>query len=675
MTRPDPTPPNPGPPADGSPDADSAGANRTDRAEPLPCRPAVLCERLLTRDRRVLLLGQSGSGKTTLAAGLGAELATRGRRASCLAADPGSPGFGVPGAVCLADWEHGAWSVRAMEALCTLDAARFRLPLASAVGALARLVGGWALLVDAPGVVRGVAGAELLEALVQASAIDLVLVLHGPGQPLPLAGELACLGIEVVQVLPSQKARAPGQAARGRARTRLWDIHLAGSLERSVPFTGLRLLGTPPRLAPEAWQGKQVAFLGQGRTQALGEVVGSDAETLRVLLPPGQGTTSTLLMRDACRGGDGLLGTGKPFAADLVRYCPPPDVLPDELAAAPTGPRPVVEVGTAVATLVNGVFGDPLLHLRLRHQRRSLLFDLGEGARLPARIAHQVTDCFVTHGHADHIGGLLWLLRSRIGEVGVCRLFGPPGLAGHVQGVIAGILWDRIGDRGPVFEVAELHGGSLRRYRLQAGLTAPADLGARQADDGVLLDEPGFAVRAVVLDHGTPVLAFAFEPRIQIKVRKDRLVEQGLVPGPWLTGLKQRILAGDYAAEVLLPDGSRRTVAKLAADLTLAGPAGKLVYATDFADTPENRDRLTALAAGAETLFCESSFIAQDRAQAERTHHLTARACGEIATAAGVRYLIPFHFSRRYQDAPWRVYDEVAAACPQTVVPKRLLWS
>ena len=314
----------------------------------------------------MLLLGPSGSGKTTLAVGLAAELAAQGRRTSCLAADPGSPAFGVPGAVCLGDWLEGAWSLRALEALCTLDAARFRLPLAAAVAVLAREAGGGTLLVDAPGVVRGVAGAELLDALVQAAAIDLVLVLHRPGQPMPLANELQCLGLDVVRVRPAEEARAPGQAARARGRTRLWGIHLTHAEEHRVPFAGLRLVGTPPRQAPEAWQGKQVAFLDRGRTCALGEVVGAEGEALRVRLPAGQGPTATLLVRDACRGSDGLLNTGRPFAFEVVHYCPPPDVLPDERAAASTGPRPVVQMETAVAGLVNGVFGDPLLHLRLR---------------------------------------------------------------------------------------------------------------------------------------------------------------------------------------------------------------------------------------------------------------------------------------------------------------------
>jgi len=639
-------------------------------SDPVAYDPDLLVERWLARERRVLLLGPSGSGKTTLAAALASRLASGGRRVACLAADPGAPAFGVPGALCLADWCAGAWSIRSIEALCTLDAARFRLPLVFAAGHLVRETGAGTLLVDAPGVVRGVAGAELLEPLVQVAAIDLVLVLRRDGQLVPLVEELWGLDLEVVLVRTSEGARRPGQAARGRDRTRLWDQYLAGGVEQTLSLDGLTLIGTPPRRAPEAWQGKQVAFLDHGRTRAMGEVVGLDGTTLRVRLPAGQTPTSTLLVRDAGRGGDGLLGTAKPFAADLVRYVPPPDVLADGLSVQATGVRPVVQVGTAVACLINGVFGDPLLHLRLRHQRRSLLFDLGEGARLPARIAHQVTDCFITHAHADHIGGFLWLLRSRIGEDGVCRLYGPPGLARHIQGFIDGILWDRIGERGPVFEVAEVHGDQLRRVRLQAGQGDAKPLGEVPVRDSVLIDEPGFRVRHALLDHGTPVLAYAFEQALKIQVRKERLIEGGLEPGPWLTGLKQRILKGDYGAEIDLPDGRRRTVAELAQDLTLTGPGGTLVYATDFADTPENRLRLVGLAKGAQYLLCEASFLTQDRDQAQRTGHLTARACGEIAAVAGVRYLVPFHFSRRYETEPWRIYEEIAAVCPQVVIPK-----
>ncbi|NOQ47349.1 MAG: hypothetical protein GQ559_11900 [Desulfobulbaceae bacterium] len=52
-------------------------------------------------------------------------------------------------------------------------------------------------------------------------------------------------------------------------------------------------------------------------------------------------------------------------------------------------------------------------------------------------------------------------------------------------------------------------------------------------------------MRATVLEHGTPVLAYAFEHAPDLNIRKDRLVASRLAPGPWLRELKQRVASGD----------------------------------------------------------------------------------------------------------------------------------
>ena len=336
----------------------------------------------------------------------------------------------------------------------------------------------------------------------------------------------------------------------------------------------------------------------------------------------------------------------------------------------PGGPVPAVRIGDVSACMVNGVFGDPLLKVQMLHQRRNLLFDLGDPGRMSARMAHQVTDVFLSHTHADHIGGFLWFLRSRTGWPHACRIVGPAGVARQVAGMVDGILWDRIEERAPRFEVREWHGNKLRCFQVVAGRRDAVATAELPIDAWEIWREPGFLVRATELDHGTPVLAYAIELRARINVRRDRLQALKLATGPWLQELKQHYLAGNHRQIIALPDGSRKTVAELQEQVLLSSPGEKLVYATDFADTSVNRSRLVELARGAHSLFCESPFMLAHEAQARRTRHLTTRACAEIANMAGVRHLLPFHFSRRYARNVSAVYRELTGFCSNTVSPE-----
>ena len=92
-------------------------------------------------------------------------------------------------------------------------------------------------------------------------------------------------------------------------------------------------------------------------------------------------------------------------------------------------------------------------------------------------------------------------------------------------------------------------------------------------------------------------------------------------------------------------------------------------YAADMADTPANLEKVSALADSAHTLFCETAFTMAHEDKAHATQHLTTLAAAKIARRAGVKSLVPFHFSKRYENNPADVYEEIlSAAGPVKIV-------
>ncbi len=632
-----------------------------------------LCQELQGADRRLLVAGAPGSDRCTPLTALVENLAEIGVDYTCISADPSLPPFGVPGALNLGVWHSDGWQQQDCEALCSLDSSRFRLPLITALNKLLERNRSRGLILQAPGLATGVAGAELLAELVRCAGIDSVLLLHHDQTSRLLQHELQASGAEIIG-LACEEQDSFNKRQRREQRSQMWRQYLADAITFCLHLPDLQILGTPPPpTVGAAWKGRQIALLNSGELKTMGEVVSLQDNQLQLVLATAPGSVNQVLIRDAlCI--DGQLQSAKPYRKPVEK--PPQPAAAGFLDEDSTlskhascGPVPIARIGSATACLVNGVFGDPLLKLQLHHRRRSLLFDLGDPGRMAARVAHQVTDIFFSHAHADHIGGFLWFLRSRIGDFPPCRCYGPPDLARQIAGMVNGILWDRVGDRAPRFDVREWHGDHLQYYRVIAGTVEAERLEDLPLADGLLWREPGFSVRATVLDHRTPVLAYAYEPTLQVRVRRDRLQTLGLKSGRWLQELKQGLLSGELELSIELPDGSCREVAQLKDELLLVSPGEKLVYATDFADTEDNRRRLTELAQGAHSLYCEASFMLEHRDQARRTQHLTTQACAEIANAADVTQLLPFHFSKRYIKRAPEVYREIARVCERTVVP------
>ncbi len=323
------------------------------------------------------------------------------------------------------------------------------------------------------------------------------------------------------------------------------------------------------------------------------------------------------------------------------------------------------------ARLVNGGFGDPALYLDFRHERRALLFDIGEiNALRPAEIL-KISDVFVSHTHIDHFCGFDRLLRVMLNRDRTVRLHGPDGLIANVSGKLAGYTWNLVDNYRLRLQVQEIGARRVRRVTFSCRERFRARTGAREAPfTGVVLAEDGLVVEARHLDHAVPCLGFRLHEQVRLNVNGDRLRRLGWIVGPWLGRVKALLRAGrpgETRVRVPVSEGGRvrlcsLPLSRIADEAVIGTPGEILAYVTDIRRTPGNDRRVIELAAGADQFFCEAAFLDRDADHAERKHHLTARQAGELARQAGARRLTIFHFSPKYEHEEALLRAEAARA-------------
>lgn len=321
---------------------------------------------------------------------------------------------------------------------------------------------------------------------------------------------------------------------------------------------------------------------------------------------------------------------------------------------------------------------EPGLVVDLRDERRALLFDLGDLARLPPRVLLRASHAFVTHTHMDHFAGFDHWLAVGLGRMRSMVLWAGPGFVDQVEHKLRAYTWNVVHRYEPalVLDVHELRADGSRGHARFSSRHAFArhDMAATpptaDPDDDVLHSEALLRVRGRLVDHEMPVLAFALEEQARLRIAADRLAAAGFSSGPWLGELKRAVLggaAGDTVIEMQWRDRSgehdaRRTVDELK-PLVLDAIAGRRIgYVTDLRYTPDNVAQLEALLRDVDLLFIESVFLDAERDHALRKNHLTATQAGTIARCVGARAVVPFHFSPRYEGRESELRAEAEAA-------------
>lgn len=330
-----------------------------------------------------------------------------------------------------------------------------------------------------------------------------------------------------------------------------------------------------------------------------------------------------------------------------------------------------------VPRLVNSPFGDPGLYVHLRWLGRALLFDLGSLERLPGPAIARVTHIFVSHTHLDHFIGFDRVLRVFLAREEELQLFGPAGFTANVAGKLCGYTWNLVDKYRFSLLVHEILPDRILVRRFRAAKAFACEEVAERPFDGEIVRESAFWVEAVVLDHRIPCLGFALCEPVRLNIRTDVLQRIGVPPGRWLQDLKELVRAGAAPDTLVrakwLENGQEHVrefrLEDLRRELILETPGAKICYVVDTLFHRENLQRVVKLAQGADILFCESLFLDEDREEARRRYHLTARQAGTIARLAGVRQLCTFHFSPRYSGNGQRLVEEAQATFRGEIPP------
>lgn len=311
--------------------------------------------------------------------------------------------------------------------------------------------------------------------------------------------------------------------------------------------------------------------------------------------------------------------------------------------------------------LVNGLGGDPAVYLQLNQSSDCVLFDAGALENLTNRELLRIRLIAISHTHVDHFVGFDRLIRVNIPHFRTLEIIGPAGITFNLMSKLKAYTWNLLENGQMNFIVHEISPSGLpTAFQLTNDndfepipLQIYPDHGDKQemVPTTVLLTTvPKIKLQAVVVDHGTPVLAFYLEMPSSYVVSKNALNHLNLRPGPWISQLQKLAGSNDLRGSMMI-DGTSWNMSELASRILVARPGERLMYVTDMSFSSNNLAKLKVLSSGGvDLLICESNFLQRDRDKAQKKSHLTSYQAALIATVLNAKILQVFHVSNIYAE-------------------------
>ncbi len=268
----------------------------------------------------------------------------------------------------------------------------------------------------------------------------------------------------------------------------------------------------------------------------------------------------------------------------------------------------------------------------VRWNEEGLLFDPGEGTQrqfIFANIAPTVvTRIFISHFHGDHCLGLgSMLMRLNLDKVThpIHCYYPASGKA----------YFDRLRYGSAYHEIITV-------------IEHPVE------KEGVVHEDEHFCIEALFLDHGIENVGWRIKEKDALKFDKEKLKAKK-IQGPLVKTLKEekKVIVDNHTVHLDEVSWIKK------------GDILAVVLDTKYCQAA------VELAKDAKVLICESTYLEEHAALAEKHEHLTAKQAAHIAKAGNAELLILTHFSARYQDATC-FENEAKPIFPNTVVAEDL---
>jgi len=265
----------------------------------------------------------------------------------------------------------------------------------------------------------------------------------------------------------------------------------------------------------------------------------------------------------------------------------------------------------------------------LTYKNENILVDCGEGTQRQFRIAKlspsKLTKILITHWHGDHILGLPGLFQTLAMQdyQKTLQIYGPKGTKRFIS------------------LIEEL-------------VNVKINLEVHEISSGKVLETNEFEIEAKSMEHGIPSLAYSFEIKEKLRLKKDKI--KSLPHSPKLKELAQ-------GKDVTI-DGKKIK----SKNVTYKEPSKKITF---ILDTAINQNAID-LAKNSDLLISESSFTQDEKEMAEERNHLTAKDAATIAKKAKVKELILTHISQRHEYNTTPVLEEAKKVFKNVKIAKDL---